>query len=192
MQQSYKVRLPNEHRPMPPHPLDILVLCTGNSARSVLAEALFSAIDPKRFRGFSAGSHPKTAPHPFALAKLEALGLDTSAFRSKSWNEFASPGAPAMHIIVTVCDDAAGESCTHWPGHPIVAHWGIPDPASVTGTDAEKRAAFDLAFSRLDARVRAFAALPIEQLLADPTELKKHLAQIGTLEGATAIAKSGS
>ena len=140
-----------------PRPLDILVLCTGNSARSILAEALFSTIDPKRFRGFSAGSHPKSEPNPFALANLKALGLDTSHVRSKSWNEFATPGAPPMDIIVTVCDDAAGESCPYWPGHPVVAHSGIPDPAAVTGTDTEKRAAFDLAFRRLDARVRAFA-----------------------------------
>ncbi len=176
----------------PPHPLNILVLCTGNSARSILAEALFSSIDPKRFRGFSAGSHPKTAPNPFALAKLKSLGIETFAFRSKSWNEFAAPGAPPMHIIVTVCDDAAGESCPYWPGHPVVAHWGIPDPAAVTGTDADKRAAFDLAFRRLDARVRAFAALPIERLLTDPVELKKHLAKIGALDGATGLAKSGA
>ena len=118
-----------------PRPLNILVLCTGNSARSILAEALFSTIDPKRFRGFSAGSHPKSEPNPFALANLKALGLDTSHVRSKSWNEFATPGAPPMDIIVTVCDDAAGESCPYWPGHPVVAHWGIPDPAAVTGTD---------------------------------------------------------
>jgi protein-tyrosine-phosphatase len=171
-------------------PINVLVLCSGNSARSILAEALLNRVAPDRIRGFSAGSHPKSSPNPFALEKLRWLGIDTAGFRSKSWTEFAVSGAPAVDIIVTVCDDAAGESCPYWPGHPVIAHWGIPDPAAVTGNDEEKQAAFDLAYARLKARVDAFAALPLETLFDDPAQLKARLDQIGHLEDATKMAQS--
>jgi protein-tyrosine-phosphatase len=180
----------NVRMPSPERPVNILILCTGNSARSILAEALLSTVDPRRFRGFSAGSHPRPAPNPFALEKLQSLGIDVSSFRSKSWTEFGGPDAPKMDIVITVCDDAAAESCPHWPGHPIVAHWGIPDPAAVTGSDEDKRAAFDLAYRQLEARINALAALPLEALLSDPRNLKTRLDQIGRLEGATELAKS--
>ena len=126
-------------------PYRLLFLCTGNSARSILAEALLNKADKGRFRGFSAGSYPKGSVHPSAIALIEGLGMPTMGLRSKSWDEFAKPGAPQMDFVITVCDNAAGEVCPIWPGMPVTAHWGIPDPAAATGSDAEIAAAFALA-----------------------------------------------
>ncbi len=172
--------------PMPDKIMNVLVLCTGNSARSILAEALLNKEGQGRIRAFSAGSQPKEAPNPHALALLQELGYDTTAFRSKSWSEFAGPEAPQMDFIVTVCDSAAGETCPYWPGHPLVAHWGIPDPAAVEGSDAEKRAAFMDTYRRLTARVTAFVNLDIARL--DLPTLKQKLAEIGGMDGATEMA----
>ncbi|MFI5013804.1 MAG: helix-turn-helix domain-containing protein [Hyphomicrobiales bacterium] len=163
-----------------------LILCTGNSARSILAEAILGKEGAGRIRAFSAGIRPKKKPHPQALALLEDLGYDTAAFRSKSWEEFAAPGAPRMDFILTVCDGAAGEPCPHWPGHPLVAHWGIPDPAAANGTEAEMRAAFVDAYRQLASRISAFVNLDIETL--DLAALKQRLAEIGRMDGATGMA----
>lgn len=167
---------------------NVLVLCTGNSARSILAEALINRLGAGRFRAYSAGSQPKGVPNPVGLALLTELGYDVSGFRSKSWNEFAGEAAPTMDFIVTVCDSAAGEACPYWPGVPLVAHWGIPDPADVGANEQERRAAFQLAYDRLKCRVEAFVTLSIEQLSQD--ELRQHLAEIGRLDGATTLARS--
>ncbi len=165
---------------------NVLVLCTGNSARSIIAEAILNREGAGRIRAFSAGSKPKDAPNPHALNLLKGLGYDTGGFRSKSWEELASPGAPKMDFIITVCDSAAGESCPVWPGHPLVAHWGIPDPAAVIGTEAEKRAAFMETYRRLGARISAFVNLDLEAL--DLSTLKQALADIGAMDGATPMA----
>ncbi len=165
---------------------NVLVLCTGNSARSIIAEAILNREGAGRIRAFSAGSRPKDAPNPQALSLLKDLGYDTGGFRSKGWEEFASPGAPKMDFIITVCDSAAGESCPVWPGHPLVAHWGIPDPAAVVGTEAEKRAAFVDSYRRLGARISAFINLALETL--DLSTLKQRLAEIGAMDGATPMA----
>ncbi len=165
---------------------NVLILCTGNSARSIMAEAILNREGAGRIRAFSAGSQPKGRPNPHAFSLLKDLGYDTAGFRSKSWDEFAAQGAPKMDFIITVCDSAAGESCPFWPGHPLVAHWGIPDPAAVKGTDAEKRAAFMEAYRRLGARISAFVNLDIESL--DLSTLKHQLADIGAMEGATPMA----
>ena len=143
---------------------NVLFLCTGNSARSILAEALMNHWGSGRFRGFSAGSFPKGAVHPLALELLRRLGLPSESFRSKSWNEFAEPGAPPMDFVITVCDQAAGETCPVWPGHPVVAHWGVPDPAAVTGSEKERQQAFGDALAALERRVKLFVKLPIEKL----------------------------
>lgn len=164
-------------------PVSILVLCTGNSARSIMAEALLQAIGGGRVRAFSAGSQPKGAPHPLALALLAEKGHDTAGLRSKSWNEFAGPDARRMDIIITVCDSAAGEACPFWPGHPLVAHWGIPDPAAAEGPDDARRAAFETAYRRLALRAQALFAEEID--LADVAGLRSRLLAIGKLEGAT-------
>jgi arsenate reductase len=168
---------------------NVLVLCTGNSARSILAEALINREGKGKFHAFSAGSHPKGTPNPVGLKLLAELGYDISGFRSKSWDEFAGPGAPKMDFIVTVCDSAAGEACPYWPGHPLTAHWGIPDPADVGETEEERRAAFLDAYRRLAARVTAFVNLPVETM--DLGALKAALAEIGRLEGATDLALAG-
>ncbi len=166
----------------------ILILCTGNSARSILAEAIINREGAGRFRAYSAGSQPKGVPNPTGIALLADLGYDTSGFRSKSWNEFAAPDAPRMDMVITVCDAAAGESCPYWPGTPIVGHWGIPDPADDRGSPEANRAAFELAYERLDARVKALLALPLETLSV--SEVKARLAEIGgTMDGATEMAK---
>jgi protein-tyrosine-phosphatase len=164
-------------------PVTILVLCTGNSARSILAEALFNALGEGRVRAFSAGSQPKGEPHPLAIALLAGKGHDTAGLRSKSWNEFAGPDAPTMDIIVTVCDSAAGEACPYWPGHPVTGHWGIHDPAAVEGSDDARRSAFEAAYRLLELRIRAFLDGPID--LDDPAALNARLKAIGRLEGAT-------
>lgn len=175
---------------MRPRPFNVLVLCTGNSARSILAEALFGKLGSGRIAAYSAGSQPKGEPNPFALQLLKARGYDVSGFRSKSWNEFAGAGAPEMHLVVTVCDAAAGESCPLWPGAPLKVHWGIEDPAAMTGSDDDKRAAFEEAYRLLGARVAAFAALPFETMT--DAEIKKELQPIGAMDGATEFARQGT
>lgn len=143
---------------------NVLFLCTGNSARSILAEALLNKAGKGRFRAFSAGSYPKGAVHPSALALIEGIGLPTAGLRSKSWDEFAKPGAPQMDFVITVCDNAAGEVCPIWPGMPVTAHWGIPDPAAATGSDAEIAAAFALAARQLRTRIDLFLSLPLASI----------------------------
>jgi arsenate reductase (thioredoxin) len=157
---------------------NVLFLCTGNSARSILAESLMNHWGKARFRGFSAGSFPKGTVHPLALDLLRRLGLPGEGFRSKSWNEFAEPGAPAMDFVITVCDQAAGETCPVWPGHPVVAHWGVPDPAAVTGSERERQQAFRDAFAELERRVKLFVELPIERL--DRLAREREVSAIGT------------
>jgi arsenate reductase (thioredoxin) len=165
-------------------PYNVLFLCTGNSARSVLAEAILNKIGAGKFRAYSAGSQPKEQVNPNTLHLLSRLGYDTSQYRSKSWNEFARPGAPALDFIFTVCDNAAGETCPVWPGQPMTAHWGIPDPAAASGTPAEIATAFNDAYRMLHRRIEAFAALPIKAL--DTLTLQAKLRDIGRMEGATA------
>ena len=162
---------------------NVLFLCTGNSARSILAESILQKDGAGRFRAFSAGSHPKGAVNPFALKVLESLNYRTEGLRSKDWNEFAVPGAPALDFVFTVCDNAAGEVCPVWPGQPMTAHWGIEDPAIVEGTDIQKEAAFVLAARFLKNWISVFTNLPIKSL--DRLSLTAKLREIGTLEGAT-------
>lgn len=168
---------------MPDRVYNVLFLCTGNSARSILAESLLNRIGGVRFRGYSAGSHPKGAVHPEALALLEREGLPTDGLRSKSWDEFAAPGAPELDFVFTVCDNAAGEACPLWPGTPVTAHWGVEDPAAVTGSPVEVRAAFVRALHYLRNRIIAFTSLPIASL--DRLTLKRRLEAIGDLPGTT-------
>jgi arsenate reductase len=145
-------------------PYNILVLCTGNSARSIMGEALFNTIGAGRFQAYSAGSHPSGKVNPFAIEQVRALGYPVEGLRSKSWDEFAQPGAPEMDFVVTVCDKAAGEMCPLWPGKPVTAHWGFPDPVAVEGTDEEKRAAFAQTLRQIQRRVQLFLSLPLETL----------------------------
>jgi protein-tyrosine-phosphatase len=154
---------------------NVLFLCTQNSARSIMAEAILNKFGHGKFRAYSAGSQPKSSPNPFALEKVEALGFARESFKSKSWNDFAKPDAPHMDIIVTVCDNAAGEACPVWLGHPATAHWGFPDPSDTVGSDAEKRAAFDQTFLAIKRRIDFLISLPIEKLehLALTNELKR-------------------
>ena len=156
-----------------------LILCTGNSARSVLAEATLNDLGRGRFRAFSAGSQPSGRVNPVALELLIARGHPVDGVRSKSWDEFASPGAPVMDFIITVCDNAAGETCPLWPGHPVSAHWGVADPAAVEGSDDGKRAAFLTAYAILRRRIERLLALPLETL--DTSAIKMHLKQIGSV-----------
>ena len=156
---------------------NVLCLCTGNSARSVLGESLMNELGKGRFRAFSAGSQPTGTPNPFALELLGAEGHDTSYIRSKSWDEFAAPDAPVMDYVITVCSSAAGETCPFWPGAPVSAHWGIPDPAGAGKTDAENRVAFRTAFGRMKQRVQALLDLPLDQM--DTASQKAALAKIG-------------
>ena len=156
---------------------DVLFLCTGNSARSILAEALIDHWGKGRFKGYSGGSFPKGAVHPLALDVLERLHLPTRGLRSKSWNEFACLGAPVMDFVFTVCDHAASEVCPVWPGNPVTAHWGVPDPAAVQGTEAEQRRAFRKAYVVLENRIKLFVALPIEKL--DRMAIKRNVDNIG-------------
>ncbi len=166
---------------------NVLFLCTGNSARSIMAEAILAREGAGRFAAFSAGSHPVGAVNPHALELLQTLGHDTGGLRSKSWEEFAAPGAPEMDFVFTVCDDAAGEVCPVWPGHPATAHWGIPDPVQVNGTHAEIAAAFDDTYRLLAARIGLLVNLPIDKL--DRVALHKHLHDIGqTQHGAESSA----
>jgi arsenate reductase len=156
---------------------NVLFLCTGNSARSILAEALLNERGKGRFKGFSAGSHPKGAVHPLALALLERNGIPTEGLRSKAWDEFAEPGAPQLDFVFTVCDNAAGEVCPIWPGHPMTAHWGQPDPAAVEGTEVEKANAFREAYRMLGRRIDLFMSLPIGTL--DRLALGNKVREIG-------------
>jgi arsenate reductase len=162
-------------------PYNVLFLCTGNSARSILAEAFLNAEGKGRFRAFSAGSFPKGAVNPFALALLKQVGLPVDDIRSKSWDEFAAPGAPQMDFVFTVCDQAAGEVCPVWPGQPVSAHWGVPDPAAVEGSDAEKIRAFREALRMLSNRIRVFSELPFDKL--DRIKLQTRLDDIGRTNG---------
>jgi arsenate reductase len=162
---------------------NVLFLCTGNTARSILAESILRKDGAGRFRAFSAGSHPKGRVNLFALKVLESLDCPTDGLRSKSWEEFAAKGASEMDFVFTVCDDAAGEVCPVWPGQPTTAHWGIEDPALVEGTNIQKEAAFVLAARFLKNRISVFANLPIKSL--DQLSLAAKLREIGTLEGAT-------
>lgn len=160
---------------MPDKICNVLFLCTGNSARSVMAESLLNQWGKGRFQAFSAGSHPAGKINPFTLDLLRLLKLPTAGLRSKSWDEFAAPGAPVMDFVFTVCDQAAGEVCPIWPGQPISAHWGFPDPAAFVGPDVEKRALFLDVFRQIENRIKIFAALPFEKLgrLAIQHEVEK-------------------
>jgi protein-tyrosine-phosphatase len=162
---------------MSTQPFNVLFLCTGNSARSILAEQLINHWGRRQFRGFSAGSQPKGAVHPVALELLRHMNMPTEGLRSKSWDEFARPGAPKLDFVFTVCDNAASEVCPVWPGQPMTAHWGIRDPADVEGSDAEKWLAFRTAFRELDARIKIFTSLPIRSL--DRLKLQERLDAIG-------------
>jgi protein-tyrosine-phosphatase len=155
---------------------NVLILCTGNSARSILGEALIDHLGGGRFKGFSAGSTPKGRVHPVALELLGQLQLPTAGMRSKSWDEFAAPGAPPLDFVFTVCDNAAGETCPVWFGTPVQAHWGIPDPAAVEGTDDEKLAAFRQAYEELRRRIQAFVDLPVGAL--DREQLRERLREL--------------
>lgn len=146
------------------HICNVLFLCTGNSARSILAEALLNSAGKGRFRAYSAGSFPKGEVNPYAIRLLENLKLPTEGLRSKSWDEFAKPGAPPLDFIITVCDNAASEVCPIWPGKPVTAHWGIPDPAAVEGTDAEIAAAFGTAARQMRTRIDLFLSLPLASI----------------------------
>jgi arsenate reductase (thioredoxin) len=156
---------------------NVLFLCTGNSARSILAEVLIEHWGKVRFNGYSAGSFPRGAVHPLALDLLQARHLRTYGLRSKSWHEFAGPGAPVMDFVFTVCDQAAGEVCPVWPGNPVTAHWGVPDPAAVVGTQAERRQSFLDVYLALENRIKIFVALPIDKL--DHMALKRRVDEIG-------------
>lgn len=174
----------------PDEPLRVLFLCTGNSARSVIAEALLNKLGKGRFVAYSAGSNPRGSVHPQTIKLLQSLGYDTSQFRSKSWLEFAKLGAPALDFIFTVCDDAAGESCPIWPGKPTTAHWGIADPAAVEGTPGEIALAFSEAYRLMSQRISIFVALP-DLKLAD-LAMQSKLREIGRMEGATGKAEASS
>lgn len=169
--------------PMPEPTYNVLFLCTGNSARSILAEAMRNKEGGGRFRAFSAGSQPKGEPHPLALKVLRESDYPTEGLRSKSWDEFAGPGAPVMDFVFTVCDNAAGEACPYWPGQPVTAHWGIEDPAAAEGSEMERKRAFVTAQRYLKNRIAAFVALPLGSL--DQVALSSKVREIGQMAGAT-------
>lgn len=175
-------RIPNLHHlligiSMTENTYNALFICTGNSARSILAEGLLNALGGGRFKACSAGSQPKGEVHPLALATLERLRLPSTGYRSKSWDEFATPGAPLLDFIFTVCDNAAGETCPFWPGQPVSAHWGVPDPAAVEGSDEQQRKAFLDAAVTLRRRIELFLSLPLARL--DAMSLQQQLRDIG-------------
>jgi protein-tyrosine-phosphatase len=159
---------------------NVLFLCTGNSARSILAEALLNHLGKGRFHAYSAGSFPKGRVHPMALQLLDSLGLPTQGLRSKSWEEFAQPGAPSMDFVFTVCDQAAGEACPVWPGHPITGHWGIPDPAAVEGDEAVRMNAFRTAYRQLSVRIQLFTSLRLERLSRE--DIQREIDKIGQFD----------
>ncbi|MBK8064062.1 MAG: arsenate reductase ArsC [Betaproteobacteria bacterium] len=165
-------------------PMNVLFLCTGNSARSILAEAYMNMAGKGRFRAWSAGSRPGGQVNPYALELLQKNRVPTEGVRSKSWDEFAAPGAPHMDIVITVCDSAANETCPYWPGQPMTAHWGVPDPAAVEGSDEDKRKAFVAAFSVLSARINLLMSLPVDKL--DRLALSTKLKEIGSSGAADA------
>lgn len=165
---------------------NVLFLCTGNSARSIIAEAILNKLGAGRFHAYSAGSRPKGQVNPHALQLLRSLDYDTTGFRSKSWSEFAKPGAPTLDFVFTVCDNAAAELCPVWPGQPMTAHWGIPDPAEATGSPAEIALAFKDAYRMLNQRIGVFTALPLRSL--DQLSLQAKLKEIGRMQGAAAKA----
>lgn len=162
---------------------NVLFLCTGNSARSILAESLLNHWGKGRFKAYSAGSHPKGEVHPYSVELLSKLQLPTEGLRSKSWDEFSVPGAPHLDFVFTVCDQAASEPCPFWPGQPMTAHWGVPDPAAVEGTELEKRNAFRTALRELENRIKIFSSLRVEAL--DRMSLKKKIDEIGQTKLAT-------
>jgi arsenate reductase len=167
-------------------PFNTLFLCTGNSARSIIAEAVLNKLGAGRILAYSAGSQPKGRVNPHTIALLQGLGYDTEGLRSKSWSEFAAAGVPPLDFVFTVCDNAAGEACPFWPGQPMTAHWGVPDPAEASGNAAEIALAFKDAYRMLHQRIAIFTALPIRGL--DRLSLQQRLADIGRREGATAQA----
>jgi protein-tyrosine-phosphatase len=171
-------------------PFNVLFLCTGNSARSIVAEAILNKMGAGKFHAYSAGSRPKGHVHPEAVRLLQSLDYHTSGFRSKSWDEFARHGAPALDFVFTICDNAAGEACPVWPGRPMTAHWGVPDPAEATGSSAEVALAFKDTYRMLHQRIGVFAALPFRSL--DKLSLQSKLEGIGRMGGATAKAKEPS
>lgn len=173
---------------MPERAYNVLFLCTGNSARSIMAEAILNRAGKGRFHGYSAGSHPKGEVNPRTITLLKREGFDTAGLRSKSWEEFAKPGVPQLDFVFTVCDDAAGEACPVWPGQPMTAHWGIPDPAAAAGTEAAIAFAFDDAFRMLSRRIGIFTELPIAAI--DRLALQSKLREIGRMAGATDKAAS--
>jgi arsenate reductase (thioredoxin) len=167
---------------MNPQPFNVLILCTGNSARSILGESLVNHWGGGRFVGYSAGSAPKGRVHPIALELLRHMKLPVDGLRSKSWEEFAGPDAPRLDFVFTVCDNAAGEACPVWPGQPMTAHWGVDDPAAVEGSETEQWLAFRKAFRELESRVKAFTSLPFESL--DRMKLQERLRDIGRMRTA--------
>jgi protein-tyrosine-phosphatase len=171
-------------------PFNVLFLCTGNSARSIMAEAILNKLGAGKFHAYSAGSHPKGQINQHTIQLLQSLGYDTSRVCSKSWNEFAKLGAPALDFVFTVCDNAAGEVCPVWPGQPMTAHWGIADPAEATGSPAQVALAFKDAYRMLHQRIGIFAALPLRSL--DQLSLQNKLREIGRMPGATAKAAEPS
>jgi arsenate reductase len=175
---------------MAERPFNVLFLCTGNSARSIMAEAILNKLGQGKFLAHSAGSQPKGQVNPHTIQLLQSLGYNTSDLRSKSWNEFAGPGTQPLDFAFTVCDNAAGETCPLWPGQPMTAHWGVPDPAEAKGSPAEIALAFKDAYRMLHQRIGIFAALPIRSL--DRLSLQQRLREIGRVDGATAKAKEPS
>ena len=169
---------------------NVLFLCTGNSARSILAESILNKDGEGRFRAFSAGSQPKGTVNPFAVKVLQSFDYPSEGFRSKSWEEFAGPDAPVMDFVFTVCDNAAGEACPVWPGQPMTAHWGIEDPAAVEGSDIQKEAAFVAAFRYMKNRISAFTSLPVGSL--DKSSLRTKLTEIGHSDGASSPRNSAA
>lgn len=170
------------------HVYNVLFLCTRNAARSIMAEVILNKDGRGRFHAFSAGTQPGNGVHPLAVLTLHRFGYSTQGVRPKSWDEFAKPDAPQMDFVITVCDDAAGEPCPEWPGHPITAHWGIENPALVQGSSVDKEAAFNRAFHYLKSRISVFDVLPVTSL--DKLALQSRLAAIGQMEGASAAART--
>jgi arsenate reductase len=159
---------------------NVLVLCTGNSSRSIMAEALLNTLGRDRFRAFSAGSQPLGTVNPLAIEQVKTTGYPLEKLRSKSWDEYTSPNAPHMDIVITVCDSAAGEVCPIWPGHPLTTHWGFEDPAAAVGTDDDKRQIFQHVFRQILARVTLLVNLPLHEL--DPSQIKREIDRIGSIQ----------